>query len=75
LFDPFTTLADEIVVFELGRVLKTVDHFDFYASIELIADFLLEIDPMSNTNGVDVIVDVVVDVVFGADVASAVIDF
>lgn len=70
MFDPFTTLADEIVVFELGRLFKTVDHLDFYARIELTADCLLDIDPMSNTNGVDVVVDVVVvDVVLGANVA------
>ena len=76
MFDPFTTLADEMVVFELGRLFRTVDHFDFYARIELIADCLLDIDPMSKTNGVDVVIDVVVVYfILGADVASAVISF
>lgn len=76
MFDPFTILSAETVVFELGLVFKTVAHLDFYANIELTADCLLVIDPMSKTNGLDVIVDVVVvDVVFGANVAYAVIAF
>lgn len=73
MFDPLTTLSADTVVFELGLLLRTVDHLDFYDNIELIADCLLFIDPRSKTNGLDEVVDEVV--VFGADVASAVIVF
>lgn len=76
MLDPFTTLSADTVVLVVGRVFNTVAHFDLYDKTELIADCLLLMDPMSNTNG-DEAVDVVVDVVvgLGADVAYAVIIF